>query len=235
MLIKALLVLLILLFHNTSAAYSQGLISKKEIMINKHLKGRGISSIDVLNAMDSVPREKFIPVRSRSSAYDDRPLSIGYGQTISQPYIVAYMTELLDLTSDSKVLEVGTGSGYQAAILAEIVESVYTVEIIEPLYEKATKTLKKLNYDNIYTKWGDGYYGLEEFAPYDAIIVTCAAKSVPPNLVNQLKVGGVICIPVGLPFTVQVLYLIKKVSEERILIEAIDYVQFVPLTRDKIE
>lgn len=235
MLIKALFVLLLSLSYTSSNIYSEGLNKKKEIMINEHLKGRGISSIEVLNAMINVPREEFVPKRSRISAYEDRPLSIGYGQTISQPYIVAYMTELLNLTAESKVLEIGTGSGYQAAVLAEIVKSVYTIEIIEPLYIKATRNLKKLGYDNIYTKLGDGYYGVEDFAPYDAIIVTCAAKSIPPNLVKQLKIGGVICIPVGLPFTVQVLYLIKKVSEEKILIEAIDYVQFVPLTRDKTQ
>lgn len=232
---KACLALLLFFISSNSTVFSDDLKKQKEIMIEQHLRYRGITSPVVLDAMSNVKREEFVLKKDKPYAYDDRPLAIGHGQTISQPFIVAYMTELLNLTEESKVLEIGTGSGYQAAILAEIVESVYSVEIIEALYKRSTKTLKRLGYDNIKTKWADGYYGLEEFAPYDAIIVTCAAKSVPPELVKQLKVGGTICIPVGLPFSVQVLYLITKVSEDNIRAKAIDYVQFVPLTRDRLE
>lgn len=231
MLIKTWLLLLLLIFSHALTISSKDLEQKKEFMMSRHLKQRGISSKAVLNAMNKVAREEFILRPYRSNAYDDRPLTIGHGQTISQPYIVAYMTELLNLTSESKVLEIGTGSGYQAAVLAEITKSVYTVEIIEALHLRANRIFKKLGYNTIVTKWADGYYGFEEFAPYDAIIVTCAAKSVPPELIKQLKVGGKICIPVGLPFSVQVLYLITKHGEDDIRAEAISYVQFVPLTR----
>lgn len=231
MLTKTWLLLLLIITSTNLILYSVDLEQKKEFMINRHLKQRGISSPTVLNAMSKVAREEFVLRPYRSNAYDDRPLTIGHGQTISQPYIVAYMTELLNLKPESKVLEIGTGSGYQAAILAEITKYVYTVEIIEALHLRANRIFKKLGYNTIVTKWADGYYGLEEFAPYDAIIVTCAAKSVPPELIKQLKVGGKICIPVGLPFSVQVLYLITKHAEDDIRTEAINYVQFVPLIR----
>lgn len=232
MFFKALLILLIISSSNI-LIHGDNLKESKYTMLEHHLKNRGISSSRVLNAMENVPREEFVLTNDRNHAYDDRPLAIGFGQTISQPFIVAYMTELLKVSKDSKVLEIGTGSGYQAAVLAEIVESVYTIEIVEGLYKRATKTLKELKYKNITTKWGDGYFGLEDFAPYDAIIVTCAAKSIPPNLIKQLKIGGIICIPVGPPFSIQVLYLITKVAEDDIRAEAIDYVRFVPLTREK--
>lgn len=204
---------------------------KKEIMIKRHLKARDITSKEVLRAMREVPREEFVLTWNRELAYADRPLSIGYGQTISQPFIVAYMTELLNLQKEARVLEIGTGSGYQAAVLAEIVDEVYSIEIIEELYLKSSKLLRRLGYKNVKTSLGDGYYGWEEHAPYDAIIVTCAAKSVPPSLIRQLKIGGRICIPVGAPFSLQRLFLVTKHSKTDIRAEVISYVSFVPLVR----
>lgn len=185
----------------------------------------------VLEAMKTVPRHKFVPERYVSEAYMDWPLPIGEGQTISAPHIVAYMTQLLGLQPGDKVLEIGTGSGYQAAILAEITDEVYTVEIIEVLATRAAETLKELGYDYVKTKLGDGYYGWEEYAPYDAIIVTAAPDHVPQPLINQLKDGGRMVIPVGPPgfYQVQVLWQIEKKGEQ-IVSTAVCDVQFVPLT-----
>lgn len=162
----------------------------------------------VIRAMGTVPRHEFVPTLNRMKAYADRPLPIGYGQTISQPYIVAIMTELLDLTPAARVLEIGTGSGYQAAILGEIVKEVYTIEVVEPLADEATERLRRLGYRNIRVKKGDGYYGWKEFAPFDAIIVTAAAGHVPPPLLRQLKPGGRMIIPVGSSFFIQQLVLV---------------------------
>lgn len=231
---KAWLSLVLLIFSSVLLAVTpEELKQKKEIMIKRHLKARDISSKDVLRAMGEVPREEFVLNWNKALSYADRPLSIGYGQTISQPYIVAYMTQLLQIENDFRVLEIGTGSGYQAAVLAEIADEVFTIEIIEELYLKSSKLLKQLGYNNIKTKLGDGYYGWEEYAPYDAIIVTCAAKSVPPALVKQVKVGGRICIPVGAPFSFQRLFLITKHSKSDIRAEVISYVNFVPLVRSR--
>lgn len=206
---------------------------KRAKMVHYQLKLRDIRDKTVLDVMERVPRHLFVPKNMEKYAYDDRPLAIGYGQTISQPYIVAYMTEVLSLTDNSVVLEIGTGSGYQAAILAEIVKEVYTIEIVEPLYKKSTELFKELGYKNIQTKYGDGYFGWEEKEPFDAIIVTCAAEFVPPPLVRQLKVGGLICIPVGPLFGIQNLLLVRKRSEDQIETEIICQVRFVPLTRKK--
>ncbi len=194
---------------------------------------RDISSPSVLKAMYSVVREKFVLPEYKMYAYDDRPLPIGLGQTISQPYMVAFMTELLNLNSDSIVLEIGTGSGYQTAILAEIVDSVYTVEIIEELYIKTNKLLQELGYKNIITKLDDGYNGWEKYSPFDAIIVTCAVTNIPPELIKQLKVGGKICIPVGEANSIQTLYKIEKKSEDDISVIPECSVRFVPLTHTK--
>jgi protein-L-isoaspartate(D-aspartate) O-methyltransferase len=184
----------------------------------------------VIQAMVTVPRHEFVPALQKRWAYLNRPLPIGHGQTISQPYIVAVMTDLLKLTPKSKVLEVGTGSGYQAAILAELADKVFTIEIITPLGEQATERLSRLGYDNVQVRIGDGYYGWPEEAPFDAIIVTAAASHVPPPLIRQLKVGGVMVIPVGSPFMTQELLLVRKKEEEKTRIRQLLPVRFVPLT-----
>lgn len=209
--------------------YSQ----KRVKMVHYQLRLRDVKDEAVLSVMEHVPRHLFVPKKIEKYAYEDRPLAIGFGQTISQPYIVAYMTELLSLNDSSKVLEVGTGSGYQAVILAEIAKEVYTIEIVEPLYKRSTKLFKTLGYKNIHSKYGDGYHGWKEKGPYDRIIVTCAAEFVPPSLVRQLKVGGIICIPVGPLFGIQNLLLMRKRSEDHIETEVICQVRFVPLTRNK--
>jgi protein-L-isoaspartate(D-aspartate) O-methyltransferase len=192
----------------------------------------GQESLDsrVLTALASVPRHEFVPPELRSLAYENRPLPIGHGQTISQPYIVAIMTDLLKLDSQARVLEIGTGSGYQAAILAELVDEVYSIEIIKPLAEQAASRLARLGYHNVTTKQGDGYYGWEQHAPFDAIIVTAAASHIPPPLITQLKVGGRMIIPVGSLFMAQELLLITKEESEKITTRQILPVRFVPLT-----
>jgi protein-L-isoaspartate(D-aspartate) O-methyltransferase len=184
----------------------------------------------VIGAVGSVKRHKFVPENYRVNAYDNRPLPIGHGQTISQPYIVAAMTELLDLKESDRVLEVGTGSGYQAAVLAHIVKKVYTLEIIEPLGLKAKERLKELGYKNIEVQIGDGYYGLKSKAPFDAIIVTAAAGQIPPPLLKQLKPGGRMVIPVGSQFYVQQLVFVKKDMNGKVTVRQIIPVRFVPLT-----
>jgi len=184
----------------------------------------------VLEVMATVPRHEFVPDELKSYAYRNTPLPIGHGQTISQPYIVAIMTDLLAAKPDSKVLEIGTGSGYQAAIMAELVSQVFSIEIIKPLGELATDRLKRLGYDKIKTKIGDGYYGWEEHAPFDAIIVTAAASHVPPPLIKQLKIGGRMIIPVGSQFMAQELLLIYKEEGGKIITRQILPVRFVPLT-----
>lgn len=184
----------------------------------------------VMEAMGKVPRHEFVPAHLRRSAYENRPLPIGYGQTISQPYIVALMTDLLDVDEDDVVLEIGTGSGYQAAILAELVEKVYTIEIVGELGEQAKGRLQHLGYQNVEVRVGDGYYGWEEHAPFDGIIVTAAAGHVPPPLIKQLKPGGGMIIPVGSPFMTQQLMLVKKEKDGTIKTKQVLPVIFVPLT-----
>lgn len=184
----------------------------------------------VMRAMAAVPRHEFVPAAELPDAYENRPLPIGHGQTISQPYIVALMTHLIQPQSDDTVLEVGTGSGYQAAILADLTERVYTIEIIEALHEEATARLERLGYDDVATKLGDGYYGWEEHAPFDAIIVTAAASHVPPPLIRQLRPGGRLVIPVGGRFLTQQLLLIEKSGDGQIVTRQIAPVRFVPLT-----
>ncbi|MBC8526765.1 MAG: protein-L-isoaspartate(D-aspartate) O-methyltransferase [Candidatus Cloacimonetes bacterium] len=227
------IIFILLLISNLACAQDSETKYKKERdwMVKIQIENRGIKDTTVLSAMKDVPRHIFVPKLYRMFSYEDRPLPIGYGQTISQPYIVALMTELLKLNKDSKALEVGTGSGYQAAILSKIAKKVYTIEIIEELHIKTNKVLEKAGYDTIKTKFGDGYYGWEECAPYDAIIVTCAAEFVPPPLIKQLKIGGIMCIPVGPPFRVQNLLVITKKSEELLETKVITQVRFVPLIR----
>jgi len=184
----------------------------------------------VIDALLKVPRHEFVPESERAYAYDNRPLSIGFGQTISQPYIVAIMTDLLKLKKTDRALEVGTGSGYQAAILAELTDSVYTIEIIEPLAVHAAANLKRVGYDAVHTRTGDGYYGWEEAAPFDGIVVTAVASHIPPPLIKQLKPGGRMIIPVGAQFMTQYLVLVTKNTDETITTRQILPVSFVPLT-----
>jgi protein-L-isoaspartate(D-aspartate) O-methyltransferase len=198
-------------------------------MVESQIRRRGVTDQDVLAAMERVRRHEFVPTRYQAQAYADHPLPIGYGQTISQPYIVALMTELLDLKTTDKVLEIGTGSGYQAAILAEIVGEVYTVEIIPELAAEAKERLTRLGYANVHTLQADGYYGWEEHAPYDAIIVTAAPDHIPHPLVQQLADGGKLVIPVGPPGGYQTLWQVIKKGGE-IQKRNVSGVLFVPLT-----
>jgi protein-L-isoaspartate(D-aspartate) O-methyltransferase len=205
----------------------------RKAMVAKQLeaKGRDIRNPRVLKAMGDVPRHEFVPAEQREFAYEDRPLPIGHKQTISQPYIVAFMTEKLDPQPGDRVLEIGTGSGYQAAVLAKLVKEVYTIEIVKPLAARAAETLKRLGYTNVRTVAGDGYKGWREFAPFDAVIVTCAPEQIPQPLVEQLREGGKLIIPVGAQGEAQVLYRLRKEGGE-IRQEAVLPVRFVPMTRD---
>lgn len=184
----------------------------------------------VLQALRKVPRHAFVPDAYRPLAYENRPLPIGYGQTISQPYIVAIMTDLLNVKPTDRVLEIGTGSGYQAAVLAQLVDAVFTIEIIEPLANEASARLKQLGYRKVHSRLGDGYYGWPEQAPFDAIVVTAAASHIPPPLIRQLKAGGRMVIPVGGRFMVQQLVLVEKNKAGQVKTRQILPVQFVPLT-----
>ena len=184
----------------------------------------------VMASMNTVKRHELVPQAERRFAYENRPLPIGYGQTISQPYIVALMTELVEPDVDDVVLEVGTGSGYQAAILAELVDHVYSIEIIEALATRAKQDVLKLGYKNVTTKLGDGYYGWQEHAPFDAIVVTAAASHVPPPLIEQLKPGGRMVIPVGGRFMTQTLLLLEKTEKGEVITRQFGAVRFVPLT-----
>jgi protein-L-isoaspartate(D-aspartate) O-methyltransferase len=186
----------------------------------------------VMEVMDKVERHKFVPPSEQTWAYANRPLPIGHGQTISQPYIVALMTDLISVDPGDRVLEIGTGSGYQAAVLAEMGTEVFTIEIIDPLARQASRRLADLGYSQVKTREGDGYYGWEDEAPFDAIVVTAAADHVPPPLVRQLKPGGVMVIPVGSRFMVQQLVLVTKDSAGSITTRQILPVRFVPLTGD---
>ncbi len=205
---------------------------RREGLVKRHIEKRGVKDAAVLKAMRTVKRHLFVPENSIPNAYDDRPLPIGYGQTISQPYIVAYMTEAIKPKPEFKVLEIGTGSGYQAAVLAEIVKEVYTIEIVPQLGNAAANRLKKLGYKNVQVKVGDGYYGWKEHGPYDAIVVTAAAEFVPPPLLEQLKDGGKMIIPIGSPFMTQMLMLVEK-KGKKATTKSLLPVVFVPFTRAK--
>lgn len=197
-------------------------------MVERQIEARGISDPATLAAMRAVPRHEFLPMRLREEAYGDYPLPIGHGQTISQPYIVAFMTEAIRPQPGEKILEIGAGSGYQAAVLAQMGAEVYTIEIVEPLAEMARQTLDRLGYKNAHVRHGDGYRGWPEHAPFDAIIVTCAPDKIPPALVAQLKDGGRMIIPVGGGME-QELVLLRKQSE-RIGKQSVLPVRFVPMT-----
>jgi protein-L-isoaspartate(D-aspartate) O-methyltransferase len=192
--------------------------------------GRAQLAPGVMAALGKVPRHEFVPDELDAVAYANRPLPVGHGQTISQPYIVALMTDLLEVDGDAAVLEVGTGSGYQAAVLSELVRQVYTMEIIEPLALEATERLARLGYGNVEVKFADGYYGWPEKGPFDAIIVTAAINHIPPPLVAQLRPGGKLVVPVGERFAVQHLLLVHKLDDGRVQIRQILPVRFVPLT-----
>jgi protein-L-isoaspartate(D-aspartate) O-methyltransferase len=198
-------------------------------MVERQIRSRGVTDQDVLKAIERVPRHEFVPDEVRSQAYADHPLPIGYGQTISQPYIVALMTELLQIDRSDRVLEIGTGSGYQAAILAEIVGEVFSVEIVEPLAAEAKERLARLGYGNVQVLNADGYFGWKEHAPYDAIIVTCAPDHIPQPLVQQLKEGGSLVIPVGPPGGYQTLWQVTRQGDE-IIKRNVTGVLFGPLT-----
>ena len=203
---------------------------ERKHMVEEQLSGPGrdITNARVLAVMEKVPRHEFVPEQYRSRAYRDGALPIGYDQTISQPYVVAFMTEQLDPQPTDRVLEIGTGSGYQAAVLAELVAEVYTIEIIQPLAQRAEADLKRLGYTNVQVRAGDGYQGWPEAAPFDSIIVTCAPEKVPPPLVEQLKDGGRMIIPVG-PTWNQELVLLRK-QQDRLEKRAVLPVRFVPMT-----
>ena len=201
----------------------------RQAMVRDQIEARGITHGPTLAAMQTVPRHLFVPMAQRRFAYTDRPLPIGFGQTISQPFIVAYMTQIIDPKPGQRVLEIGTGSGYQAAILAEIVGQVYTIEIVPELGSSAQRLLNEL-YDNVHVKIGDGYYGWEEAAPFDAIVVTAAAGTIPPPLIEQLKPGGKMIIPVASPYMTQQLMLVEK-RANRFTTRSLMPVRFVPFTR----
>ena len=205
----------------------------RERMIRQQLAApdRGITNARVLAVMGKVPRHEFVPASLRAQAYNDHPLPIGYNQTISQPFIVAFMTEKLEPKPTDKVLEIGTGSGYQAAVLAELVREVYTIEIVEPLARRAEADLKRLGYTNVLVRAGDGYKGWPEAAPFDAVIVTCAPDHVPQPLADQLKEGGRMIIPVGTAGD-QELYIFRK-QGERVEKRAVLAARFVPMTGQK--
>ena len=199
-------------------------------MVRTQIQDRGVTSTSVLDAMRKVPRHLFIPKEYQDQAYNDYPLPIGYGQTISQPFIVAYMTEALKPGKKMKALEIGTGSGYQAAVLAEIVDKVFTIEIVPGLAAESAERLKNLGYDNITCRFGDGYQGWQEQAPFDIIIVTAAAEKIPQPLVSQLAENGRLIIPVGAPAAVQELILITK-KKGKTIEKRLTYVRFVPFKR----
>ena len=199
-------------------------------MVEEQLVPRNITDQQVLNAMREVPRHLLVPEEYRSWAYSDRPLPIGYNQTISQPYIVAFMTQTLNLEHGDKVLEIGTGSGYQAAVLSHITPNVYTIEIVEELGKRAKEDLTEIGYTNIEIKIGDGYYGWKEYAPFDGIVVTAAPETIPDPLIQQLKPGGTLIIPVGETGKVQTFMKVTKTEAGEIQKERLMAVRFVPMT-----
>lgn len=210
----------------------QRLVEQVSEDVNRTRAYIGKSALDerVMRVLGTVGRHRFVPVSLQSQAYENRPLPIGYGQTISQPYIVALMTDLLEPEAGDVVLEIGTGSGYQAAILSRLVDRVYTIEIIPELAESASARLRRLGFENVEVKNADGYYGWQEHAPFDSIIVTAASSHIPPLLVQQLKPGGVLMIPVGPAFQVQQLSMVKKDTDGEITVRQVMPVRFVPFT-----
>ncbi len=227
------------LTHSMAARQQQMLqVIEHEVVYTRELTGRTSLQGPVMEAMRQVPRHEFVPPGRQGQAYIDGPLPIGHGQTISQPYIVALMTDLLDPKPQDTILEVGTGSGYQAAILSQLVKQVYTIEIIEQLHDRAIETLRRPDYMNVECRYGNGYFGWPEHAPYDGIIVTAAAPVIPPPLVSQLKPCGSLVIPVGSPYSHQELMVLEKDENGKINSRDVLGVMFVPLTgggEDQIE
>jgi protein-L-isoaspartate(D-aspartate) O-methyltransferase len=203
-------------------------------MVSRQIAARGVKDQAVLEAMRSIPRHLFVPDSLQDRAYHDTPLPIGEGQTISQPYIVALMTELLQPKPGQRILEIGTGSGYQAAVLSVLVAQVYSIEIKEPLYRQATEVLQELDYDNVHTRHGDGYYGWEEEAPFDGIMITAAVDHVPPPLLQQLQDGGKLVLPLGHPFSFQNLVVVTREGED-FRLQQVTGVLFVPMTGKALE
>lgn len=214
-----------------SAQDDSSYAAAREAMVREQIAGRGIRDPRVIEAMRQVPRHSFIPAAERARAYDDSPVPIGQGQTISQPYIVALMTELVRPQSGDRVLEVGTGSGYQAAVLARLVRHVYTIELEETLARSAAAVLRELQLENISVRTGDGYAGWPEHAPFDIVIVTAAPEHIPQPLIDQLKPGGRLIVPVGPRFTVQQLQLLEKDAAGEVRTKNVSPVMFVPLRR----
>ena len=228
-------ILWILVFlPSLTSADSKNMEAQRDRMVDRQIRKRGVKNTHVLNAMSKVPRHRFVPKGRVSDAYADHPLPIGEGQTISQPYIVALMTERLNLTGDERVLEIGTGSGYQAAVLAEVAKEVFTMEIKKKHHERSKKRLTSLKYDNVKTRHGDGYFGWEEFAPFDAIMITAAVNHIPPPLLKQLKDGGRLILPLGNPFHFQHLTLVTKIRDD-FKVKQITDVLFVPMTGHALE
>ena len=225
-------ILLVFLYFTISNNQQDKFQSDRRQMVEKQIAARGVTDKATLMAMRKVERHRLVPQGQVADAYEDRPLPIGHGQTISQPFIVGYMTEVIRPRPGMKVLEIGTGSGYQAAVLAEIVDEVYTIEIVEPLYKTAKTNLSELGYTNINVKLADGFYGWEKHAPFDAIVVTAASEFIPPPLIEQLKEGGKMVIPVGAPFTAQHLMLIEKKKDGKWNTKNLLPVRFVPFTRN---
>lgn len=215
-------------------ADQQHVVRGRTSMVRRQLRQRDITNREVLQAMIHVPRHRFVPPTQQSHAYEDRPLPIGHRQTISQPYIVALMTQLANPNKASRALDVGTGSGYQAAVLAELVGAVYSIEIVQPLATSAKATLQSLGYQNIHVRHGDGYQGWSEQAPFDVIIVAAAPQAVPQPLIDQLAIKGRLVIPVGKKFNQQ-LVVIEKQSDGNVNRQVIAPVAFVPMTGEQVE
>ena len=220
------------LLYTISCSQNNFKIDEKiNLMIKDQLQARGIKDDSVLEAMRSVKRHKFVPEKYLEHAYSDGPLPIGYGQTISQPYIVAFMTEQLEVSEQNKVLEIGTGSGYQAGVLSKLSQHVFSIEIVPKLAEKATNILNELGYNNITVRCGDGYKGWPEEAPFERIMVTAAPEEIPSALLDQLAPNGIMILPVGKQFSVQYLWVITKDEEGKIHKEKILPVRFVPMVK----
>jgi protein-L-isoaspartate(D-aspartate) O-methyltransferase len=215
--------------HDEAARAQMVAEIERDVRVTATMTGRAALDPRVMAAIGRVPRHRFVPAALRHRAYDNRPLPIGHEQTISQPFIVALMTDLLRVRPDHVVLEVGTGSGYQAAVLAHLVRRVHTIEIVPALAQSAGARLQRLGYDNVATRSGDGYYGWEEAAPFDGIMVTAAASQIPPPLIQQLKPGGRMVIPLGAPFALQHLVLVERNAEGRVTTRQLLPVAFVPL------
>jgi len=228
--VKLIAVILLTIMWKTTFPQADPYDAARKRMVSDQIRSRGITDESVLEAMLKVPRHKFVPAEYWDQAYNDYPLPIGYDQTISQPYIVAYMTEIVKPSEEKRALEIGTGSGYQAAVLSEIVDSVYSIEIIQPLAEESSARLKVLGYDNVVVKSGDGYNGWPEHAPYDIIIVTAAPVDIPEPLIDQLAENGRLVIPVGRQGGVQELILVER-KKGRIIKSRLTFVRFVPFKR----